>query len=80
MFPWRVQIGCTIGPVGAAGVKAPPEANMGSVGFLCNICAKAVSLEKSKIDEYGQPVHEDCYVADLLKKSGKLSSEKKSLQ
>jgi hypothetical protein len=27
----------------------------------CWICGNQVSLEKCKIDEYGQAVHEDCY-------------------
>jgi hypothetical protein len=80
MFPWRVQNGCTIAAIGVVGEKSPPGANMESGVFLCNICGKAVSLEISKIDEYGQPVHEGCYVADLLSKIDKLPSEKKSIQ
>ena len=35
---------------------------------LCNICCKTASLENCKTDEFGQPVHEDCYVSRLTKK------------
>ena len=28
----------------------------------CTICREPVSLEESKTDEYGQAVHENCYV------------------
>jgi hypothetical protein len=31
----------------------------------CSICGNAVSLENCKIDEYGQAVHENCYVAKI---------------
>jgi hypothetical protein len=34
--------------------------------FLCTICKKAVNLESCKIDETGQPIHEGCYLAQLL--------------
>lgn len=30
--------------------------------LLCKICRQAVLLETCKIDEQGQPVHEQCYV------------------
>lgn len=39
-----------------------PEAN-------CSICNKSVALETAKIDEWGLPVHAECY---LLKVSLKL--------
>jgi hypothetical protein len=29
--------------------------------FTCVICKKLVSLETTRIDEHGQPVHEECY-------------------
>lgn len=32
---------------------------------LCCICAESVSLEVSKTNEYGQAVHENCYVQQL---------------
>jgi hypothetical protein len=32
----------------------------------CCICAMPVQLSSCKFDERGQPVHEDCYVANLL--------------
>jgi hypothetical protein len=28
----------------------------------CTICREPVNLEESKTDEYGQAVHENCYV------------------
>jgi len=31
----------------------------------CWICGKPVQLEGCKIDEHGQPVHEDCSTAKL---------------
>ena len=34
----------------------------------CAICKKSVKLEESKADEYGQAVHEECYVAKLTQK------------
>ncbi len=33
----------------------------------CAVCKKSVTLEESKSDEYGQSVHEECYVAGLGK-------------
>lgn len=39
------------------GIKSLPR--------TCWICGKAVKLENCKVDEYGLPVHEDCYVAKL---------------
>ena len=32
---------------------------------LCSICTKPVLLEKSKTDEHGLAVHEECYVLKL---------------
>ena len=37
---------------------------------ICWICGNRVSLEKCKIDEQGQAVHEDCYVAKVVFQSG----------
>jgi len=34
----------------------------------CVICKQAVKLTESKADEYGQAVHEDCYVSMLVSK------------
>ena len=38
---------------------------MSYIGFLphCAICKQNVNLTESKTDEYGQAVHEDCYVS-----------------
>ena len=33
----------------------------------CVICKESVSLEESKADEYGQAVHEECYLSKLTK-------------
>jgi hypothetical protein len=35
----------------------------------CWICGRPAELESCKIDERGQPVHEDCYVARLAPSS-----------
>ena len=32
----------------------------------CVICKESVKLEESRANEYGQSVHEECYVSDLL--------------
>lgn len=32
----------------------------------CVICKESVKLEESHANEYGQSVHEECYVSDLL--------------
>ncbi|MGA8440452.1 MAG: hypothetical protein WB714_19665 [Candidatus Sulfotelmatobacter sp.] len=29
---------------------------------MCSICNRSVTLESAKSDEYGRPVHEECYV------------------
>ena len=34
----------------------------------CVICKKSVKLEESKADEYGQAIHEECYVSTLVRK------------
>ena len=39
-----------------------------SVLSRCVICNQAVNLIESKTDEYGQAVHEDCYVSMLVSK------------
>ena len=35
----------------------------------CGICKESVNLEESKTDEYGQAIHEECYVSKLTRKS-----------
>ena len=37
---------------------------------LCWLCGEAVDLSTCKIDEYGETVHEACYVARLALESG----------
>jgi len=37
----------------------------------CDICGSLLSLEDSKVNEDGQPVHEECYVAKLTLRSVK---------
>jgi hypothetical protein len=32
----------------------------------CVICRGSVELEKSKADEHGQAIHEECYVSKLV--------------
>jgi hypothetical protein len=39
---------------------------VGEGSFLCSICFKSIRLEDCKIDEYGRPVHENCYAARVL--------------
>ena len=33
---------------------------------ICWICGSRVPLENCKIDEHGQAVHEDCYLAKMV--------------
>ena len=33
---------------------------------LCAICKQPVGLERSKADEHGSAVHEECYVSTLV--------------
>ena len=47
---------------------------MASVGSCC-ICGKIVRLEDCKMDERGSPVHESCYVANLIGKKAGLSTD-----
>jgi hypothetical protein len=35
------------------------------VSPLCFICEKSVRIETAKADEFGNTVHEDCYVASI---------------
>jgi hypothetical protein len=35
----------------------------------CSICGQALSLETAKADEYGRPIHEDCYASKIKLKS-----------
>jgi hypothetical protein len=30
---------------------------------ICWICGKTLGLERCKVDEYGMPVHNECYIA-----------------
>ena len=48
---------------------------MSYVGWVprCAICRKSVNLTLSKADEYGQAVHENCYVSRLLSKKTTMS-------
>ena len=34
----------------------------------CAICKQCVNLTESNVDEYGQAVHENCYVSMLVSK------------
>ncbi|MGA7402206.1 MAG: hypothetical protein WCC99_11805 [Candidatus Sulfotelmatobacter sp.] len=34
-----------------------------SDAVACAICNRSVTLESAKSDEYGRPVHEECYVS-----------------
>jgi hypothetical protein len=34
----------------------------------CSICNESVELETAKVDERGQPVHEECYARKLASK------------
>jgi hypothetical protein len=43
--------------------------------WLCCLCGKRVSLEECKIDEYGLPVHEECYVVLILWGKEKISQK-----
>lgn len=33
---------------------------------ICSICHKPVTLETTKVDEYGQAVHEECYIPKII--------------
>jgi len=37
-----------------------------STEYVCSICGQPVSLSDDKTDDYGQPVHEDCYLKKLV--------------
>lgn len=39
-----------------------------SISVLCKLCQKPVSLEKARINETGEPVHEQCYVQAIRAK------------
>ena len=42
------------------------------ITLLCWLCDKRVDIATCKIDEYGEPVHEACYVARItLENSGR---------
>ena len=38
--------------------------------YICWICGNRVSLERCKIDEHGEAVHENCYVSKLTLQNG----------
>lgn len=40
----------------------------------CAICKKSVPLEERKADEYGQAIHEKCYVSSVTEKEPRLLS------
>jgi hypothetical protein len=33
--------------------------------FLCSLCNEQVDLRTAKTDEYGKPIHEECYVPQM---------------
>jgi hypothetical protein len=37
--------------------------------FSCSICNEFVELETARVDEFGQPVHEECYVQKISLKT-----------
>ncbi len=39
----------------------------------CAVCKESVKLEESKADEYGQAIHEECYVSRLTEKYSHLA-------
>jgi hypothetical protein len=45
------------------GITIVPPVSQAS--FECAICSQPIPLEDSKVSEYGQPIHEECYVAKL---------------
>jgi len=49
-------------PRGGGITILPP---VSGASFECAICSKPIPLEDSKVSEYGQPIHEECYVAKL---------------
>jgi|GEM_PF-1902490 hypothetical protein len=52
--------------VDTPGSRIPPSAenpfNFQSETVRCLICDQPLSLESANSDEYGRPVHEECYV------------------
>ena len=38
--------------------------------YTCWICGNRVALERCKVDEHGQAVHEDCYMAKIHVQNG----------
>jgi hypothetical protein len=40
----------------------------------CVICKKSVKLEDCKCNEFGQPVHEDCYASNTVFYPASMSS------
>jgi hypothetical protein len=47
-------------------VQEPPEVQWRPE---CVLCKESVKLEESMSDEYGQAIHEDCYVSAVTGKS-----------
>lgn len=46
-------------------VRCRPFAVPDLHALTCWLCGRAVSLENCKTDEYGEAVHEECYVARI---------------
>ena len=32
---------------------------------VCQLCGKPISLESARINEFGKPVHQECYVTAI---------------
>jgi len=47
-------------------IGSPAELVSERQGTVCCICAEPVPLEVSKTNEYGQAVHESCYVQQFF--------------
>jgi hypothetical protein len=60
----------------SAVVPLPPPIPEGQWRPKCVICGELVALEDSKEDEYGQAIHEECYISRLI---GKKSMKDKSM-
>ena len=50
-------------------VQRSEQTSVGQWRPECVICKESVKLEESKTDEYGQPIHVDCYVSKVAGKS-----------
>jgi hypothetical protein len=47
-----------------------PDQSVSQRDVICRICERRISLETSKTDERGQAVHEECYVREMISRSG----------